>query len=121
MTAMGGKRTLRLDERNGTLAFVNAVKEHQEQARRAAKRAQEMLAQPATLDSYEWGLVASLIVKADEALRRAQEHDPSIKLPLLETVLEGLRDVTSNFTNPAFIRATKPSRRQKPNLFAASR
>jgi hypothetical protein len=64
------------------------------------------------LESYDWGLVATLIVEADEALGRAQEHDPSITLPLLEIVLEELRDATSNFTSSAFIKATKPERRQ---------
>lgn len=107
--------------RNGTFTCVDATDSHQEQARRAAERAQRLLTQPATLDSYDWGLVATLIVEADEALGHAQVYDPSITLPLLETVLEELRDVTSNFTNAAFIRATKPERRQKPSLFAPRR
>jgi hypothetical protein len=100
---------------------VGATESHQEQARRAAERAQRLLAQPVTLDTYDWGLVATLILEADEALGRAQDHDPSITLPLLETVLEELRDVTSDFTSPAFVKATKPERRQKPRLFAPRR
>lgn len=92
--------------------------EHQKQAYGAAERAQRLLAQPATLDVYDWSLVASLIVEADDALKRAQELDVSITLPLLDTVVEELRDVTSNFTSAAFLSATKPERRQKPSLFA---
>ena len=118
---MGGKRTLPPDEIDGTLAFVEASDGHQRQAQRAAERAHGLLAQPATLDPYDWGLIATLIVEADEALRRAQQHDPSITLPLLETVLEELRDVTCNFTSPAFVNAAKLSRRQKPRLFAPVR
>ncbi len=103
------------------LHFVDTTEGHQEQARRAAERAQRMLTQPATLDSYDWGLVATLVVEADRALARAQEHDRLITLPLLELVLEELRDVTSNFTNSAFLKATKPERRQKRSLFAPRR
>jgi hypothetical protein len=115
------RRPLPPDEGNGTLASMDNGECHQDQARRAAERAQRLLAQPATLDCYDWGLAATLIVEADDALKRAQEQDPAITLPLLDKVVEELRDVTSNFTKPAFLRATKPERRQRPNLFTPRR
>jgi hypothetical protein len=80
-----------------------------------------LLAQPATLDAYDWGLVVSLIVEADDALMRARAYESSITLPLLETILDELRDVTSNFTNAAFLEASKSARRQKTGLFAVRR
>jgi hypothetical protein len=114
-------RSLRQAEKNATWVSVDDSDMDREQAYRAAERAQRLLAQPATLDSYDWGLVATLIVEADDALRRAQEHDPSIKLPLLDTVVEELRDATSNFASAAFLSATRAERRQKPNLFTPRR
>jgi len=95
--------------------------QHLEKANLAAERAQHLLAQPATLDSYDWGLVATLIVEADDALKRAQADDPTIQLPLLDTVIEELRDATSNFTSATFLAATKPERRQQPSLFMPRR
>jgi hypothetical protein len=92
--------------------------EHYATAYRAAERAQHLLAQPATLDAYDWGLVATLIVEADNALTRARQQDQSLALPLLDLVLEELRDVSGNFTSAAFLRATRPERRQNPSLFA---
>jgi hypothetical protein len=100
---------------------VDGTETHQEQALRAAEWAQRLLAQPATLDWDDWGLVAALLVDSDEALERAREHDASVRLPLLPIVIEELRDVTSNFTKPAFLAATKSARRQRPSLFAPRR
>lgn len=121
MTALGRKRSLRLCEKERHSLNVDNRDAHQEQAHRAAERARRLLAQPASLDVYDWSLMASLIVEADDALKRAQEHDASTTLPFLDAVVEELRDVTSNFTSPAFLRATKPERRQKPALFAPRR
>jgi hypothetical protein len=100
---------------------VNDNVKHFEKAKRAAQRAQHLLAQPARLDAYDWGLVAALVVEADRELQLALEHDASIQLPLLQTVLDELREATSDCTNPAFVRASKAARRQKPDLFAVRR
>ena len=64
-----------------------------------------------------WDSVASDLVEADLALESAKKLNPRLELPLLEEVVEELREVTANFTRPAFIRATKPPRRQRPHLF----
>jgi hypothetical protein len=66
-------------------------------------------------------LVAALLVEADESLRRAQELDHSVTLPLLDAVLEELGDITSDFTRPDFIKATRAARRQSPSLFTSRR
>lgn len=118
---MGGKGTLRRRGGRGTFALMDRGEEHRGQARRAAERAQGLLAQPATLDTYAWGLVASLLIEADDALKRAQQLDEAVTLPLLAEVLNELQDVTANFTSPAFLRATRPARRQNPTLFAPRR
>jgi hypothetical protein len=98
--------------RRTTLCPVNIPDPDQQQAYSAAERAHGLLAQPAILDAYDWSLVASLIVEADDALKRAQEHDATATLPLLDAVLKELRHVTSNFTKPEFVRATKLERRR---------
>jgi len=98
-------------------ALMDEAERHRDQAIRAAARAQGLLAQPATLDSYDWLLLATLIVEADDALKTAQRHDPTIHLPILGAVVEELREVTSNFSRPDFLAATKPARRQNPILF----
>jgi hypothetical protein len=95
--------------------------QHLERANLAAERAHRMLELPATLDSYAWGLIASLIVEAANEIERAQADDPTIRLPLLDTVVEELRDVTAKFTSAAFLAATKPARRQQPGLFTPRR
>jgi hypothetical protein len=86
-------------------------------ARRDAERVKELLASPATLDAYDWGLVASLLVSADTALAAARTLDPNATLQVFDDAVEELRDASSNFTKPAFIAATKPPRRQRPALF----
>jgi hypothetical protein len=118
---MGGKRTLRPGAGNGTLDPMTDANEHLAQASHALERAKGLLAQPATLDGYEWLLVATLIVEADDALMVAQKSDPSARLPLLDEVVEELREATSNFTKAEFASAAKAPRRQKPNLFTPRR
>ena len=122
MNVRNGRKADIAPERNKRqLEPVEASDGHQEQARRAADRAHRLMSQPATLDSYSWGLVAALLVEADEAFSRAQELNPSITLPLLDAVLEELRDITSDFTKPDFIKATRAARRQRPSLFTSRR
>ncbi|QAY75405.1 hypothetical protein [Sphingosinicella sp. BN140058] len=72
-------------------------------ASEAAQRAHDLLAQRATLDSYDWLLVATLLVEADEALERAKQSNPAVELPLLDEVVEELRDATENFTKPDIV------------------
>ena len=104
----------------GTGQVMNSQKKHME-ARRCAARAQWLLLQPATLDPFDWLALACSIVDADKFLQQAQELDPSIRLPLLEAVLEELRDVTANFTRPDFLSATGGIRRDHPKLFKPRR
>jgi hypothetical protein len=91
------------------------------QAALAAERAHWLLAQPATLASHEWLLIATLVVEADGALKNAQGSDPTVRLPILDTVVEELREATSNFSDAGFLRATKPARRHNPSLFTPRR
>jgi hypothetical protein len=118
---MGGKPTLRPGAGNGTLDPMTDANEHLAQASHASERARGLLAQPATLDGYDWLLVATLIVEADDALRIARESEPSAQLPLLDEVVEELREATSNFTKAEFVSAAKAPRRQKPSLFTPRR
>jgi len=83
----------------------------------AAERAHLLLVQPATLDSYDWLLVATLVVEAHGALKNAQDADPAVCLPILDTVVEEFREATANFSDADFLRATKSARRHNPSLF----
>jgi hypothetical protein len=94
---------------------------HLEQASCAAQRAQQLLAQPANMDAYDWGLITALLVEAYDELQRAQEQGSMVQLPLFEIVMEELRDATSDFTKQDFVSASKAARRQKPDLFSPSR
>jgi len=75
------------------------------------------MAQPASLDSYDWLLVATLVVQADKAFETAKQSNPAVELPVLDAIVEELRGATDNFTDPDSVRATKPARRQRPALF----
>lgn len=100
---------------------MDEAESHQERAALAAERAHLLLVQPATLDPHDWLLVATLVVEADGALKNAQDADPSVCLPILDTVIEELREATSNFSDAGFLRATKSARRHNPSLFAPLR
>ena len=100
---------------------VNDGRHHLELASRAAERAQQLLAQPATMDAYDWALVATLLVEADDELRCAQEQDASVQLPLFQRALDELREATSDFTKADFLRASRAARRQRPSLFTTGR
>jgi hypothetical protein len=76
-------------------------------------RVRQLLAQPATLDSYDWLIIATLPSEADESLKKSELSRHSA----LSDVLDELRDLTRNFTLPAFVQATRPVRRRYPHLF----
>ena len=94
---------------------------HLEQARDDAESAEALIMRPANFRTEEWLLAVTDIVSADEHLRRAREIDPTASLPLLDQVLEDLRDLTDNFTKPEFFAATKAGRRGNPKLFEPRR
>lgn len=100
---------------------MDEAESHRKQAALAAERAHWLLAQPATLDSYEWLAVATLVVEADGALKKAQDTDPTVCLPILDNVVEEMREATSNFSDAGFLRATRSARRHNPSLFAPRR
>jgi len=100
---------------------MNGAESHRKRTDLAAERAHLLLVQPATLDSYDWLLVATLVVEAHGALKNAQDADPAVCLPILDTVIEELREATANFADADFLRATRSARRHKPSLFAPLR
>jgi hypothetical protein len=65
----------------------------------------------------EWLLVTTIIGEADLALQEARGSNPTVELPLLDAVVAELYEMTAGFTDPEFLRATKPARRQNPRLF----
>lgn len=87
------------------------------EAEQILARVEQLLAQPATLDSYDWLLVATLLGEADDLLQRTDGGSSTERSPRLGSVLEELRDATCNFTNPQFLRVTRPARRRNPHLF----
>ena len=83
-------------------------------------QALNILAFPASLDGYEWGLLASLAVEAEAALREVGSAADGLR-PKFDQVVEELRDVTADFTNLEFLRASRAARRDNPELFAPGR
>jgi hypothetical protein len=88
------------------------------EAERHLARARRILAQPATLDSHEWMLLATLMVDADAALLSNKTDGHAQELALFASVLEELREVTDDFTDTKFLSASRAARRHKPSLFA---
>jgi hypothetical protein len=66
-------------------------------------------------------LVATLVVEAHGALKNARDTDATVCLPILDTVIEELREATANFADADFLRATRSARRHNPSLFAPLR
>jgi len=83
-----------------------------EKAEARLQRARQLLNSSGHLDSYDWPLVVSLIVEAQELLAQAGK-----RTRLLDEVLDELRLETSNFSNPIFLRSTRAARRHAPSLF----
>jgi hypothetical protein len=100
---------------------MDEAESHRKRAALAAERAHLLLVQPATLDSYDWLLVATLVIEAYGALKNARDADPVVRLPILDTVIEELREATANFSDADFLRATRSARRHNPSLFAPLR
>ena len=90
-----------------------------EEAERALRQAQSILTHGPSYQPEEWGLLATLIGEADLAIRQGPLASPILKL-LLEEVVEDFRDVTRDFTNPAFVRASRAARRRNKGLFSSS-
>jgi hypothetical protein len=68
-------------------------------------------------DAEEWGLLASLIGEADLDFQAARRGNPALTFPLLETVVEEFYEMTDGFTDPLFLRSTRPARRRNRALF----
>ena len=91
-----------------------------DEAERALKQAQTILGHPHRYEAEEWMLLATLVGEADLAIRRNPSAAPQLKA-LLDVVVEDLRDVTKNFTLPAFLDGSRAARRHNKNLFSARR
>ncbi len=88
-----------------------------EEAEGALRQAQCILAVPYNYQPEEWMLLATLVGEADLAIRQDALASPSLKM-LLEEVVADFRDVTSNFTDPAFLRGSRAARRRNKELFS---
>ena len=90
----------------------------QDEAERALQQAKRILAHPHGYQPEEWLLLATLVGEADLAIRqdpRASEH---LKV-LLAQVVDDLREVTHDFTDPAFLRGSRAARRRNQDLFSS--
>jgi hypothetical protein len=97
----------------------HAVGVELEEAESALRQAQRILAHPHRYQPEEWMLIATLIGEADLAIRQDPMATPKLKR-LLEEVIAEMRDVTSNFTDPAFLRASRAGRRRNKDLFTGT-
>ena len=89
-----------------------------EQAERDLRRAQHILEhQGGGYSSDEWLLLASLVGEADLAIRQDPSAAPDVKL-LLAEVVASFREATIGFTDPAFLRGSRPARRRNKQLFS---
>ena len=85
------------------------------------RQAQNILLPQGKPDSEGWGLVAALLVEADLAIAEARQDDETLQLPLLDEMIALLRDMTQDFTDRDFLRATRAARRQRPALFKSAK
>lgn len=88
-----------------------------EEAERALRQAQRILAQPHGYQPEEWMLLTTLVGDADLAIRREPVANLNLKV-LLEEVVGDFREATNGFTNPAFLRASRAARRLNKELFS---
>ena len=98
-------------------AGMDAVEKEVAAAEADLQRALELLSKGARHDVYTWALIAGLIGEADLAVRAARARLPRLHVPLLDQAVQALRDDTNGFTDPDFLRATRPERRRNPDLF----
>jgi hypothetical protein len=99
---MGGERSMNLKE-----------------AERALRQAQRILAHPGGYAPEEWMLLATLVGEADLAIRQDPLATPTLTV-LLEEVIAELREVTNDFTDPAFLSGSRAARRRNKNLFSGT-
>jgi hypothetical protein len=87
------------------------------EAERYLEQARRILMHPVNLDADEWVLLATLVGEADHVVREEQRWNPQLQLPLLDEVIDDFRELTADFTNAAFLSATRAARRRNPPLF----
>ena len=88
-----------------------------EEAERALRQAQGILAHPGGYEPVEWMLLATLVGEADLAIRQDALASLALKV-LLEEVVGDFREVTSDFANPDFLRGSRAARRRNKELFS---
>jgi hypothetical protein len=88
-----------------------------EEAERALRQAQRILAVPHSYQPEEWMLLATLVGEADLAIRHDPLTSPSLK-ELLDQVIADFREVTSDFTGRAFLSGSRAARRRNKDLFS---
>jgi hypothetical protein len=86
------------------------------EAERQLEQARRILAHPINLYPDEWMLVATLVGEADLITQSAGIEGAELR-NLLQEVVADFRQVTNNFTDPAFIRSTRAARRRNRELF----
>lgn len=87
-----------------------------ERAEADLRYAQRILGTGGSYQPEEWLLVATLVVGAERAIRDARHQGTELRA-LFGEVLKDLADVTRNFTDPAFVKASRAARRDHPELF----
>ena len=90
-----------------------------EQAERSLRQAQNVLLHPSGgYNADEWMLLATLVGEADLVIRHGPQASERLKA-LLDEVVANFREVTSDFTDPAFLRGSRAARRRNRELFCS--
>jgi len=69
------------------------------------------------LDPDEWLLIATLVGEADLVIEEERRSNPALEVPMLDEVVSDFKEITSDFTDPAFLNATGAARRRNLSLF----
>ena len=88
-----------------------------DEAERSLRQAQRILSHGSRFQPEEWMLLATLVGEADLAIRGEPRASQGLKA-LLDEVVADLREVTKDFTDPAFLRGSRAARRRNKALFS---
>ena len=89
-----------------------------EECERDLSQAERILRSGGGMDHHALLLVATLLARVDEHLPINSPGDEIVQSRLGQAMSD-LSDTTKRFTSPAFVRAARSVRRQRPELFKA--
>ena len=89
-------------------------------AERDLEQAAQILAHPVNYHPEEWMLLSTLVGEADLIVREEQRANADLRVPLLQEVVKEFREITANFTDSTFLRASRAARRRNRSYSPAA-